>query len=89
MMVTSGMMTHRIDQLEKAGLVTRIHHPKDGRSVIISLTDRGLTLVDAAVGAHVATLAGLTSGLSCQERASLEGSLAKFLKGLEENGPAA
>src|SRR5690606_17581665 len=32
MMITSGTMTNRIDQLEKAGLVKRTSNPKDGRS---------------------------------------------------------
>ncbi len=85
MMVTSGTMTNRIDQLEKAGLVKRIHNPKDGRSVIISLTDKGFAIVEAAVTEHVETQARLTSGLSAKERATLNGLLRKFLKAFEEN----
>ena len=41
MMVTSGTMTNRIDQLCKVGLVERIQNPDDGRSFIISLTKKG------------------------------------------------
>ena len=85
MMVTSGTMTNRIDQLEKAGLVERIHNPKDGRSVIISLTDKGFAIVNAAVTAHVETQARLTSSLSKEESATLNGLLSKFLKGFKEN----
>lgn len=84
MMVTSGTMTNRIDQLEKTGLVERIHNPKDGRSVIMSLTDKGFAIVDAAVTAHVETQARLTSGLSNEERSTLNGLLSKFLRGFEE-----
>jgi len=84
MMVTSGTMTNRIDQLEKAGLVKRIHNPKDGRSVIISLTDKGFAIIDAAVAEHVETQARLTSGLSVKERATLNGLLRKYLKVFEE-----
>jgi len=85
MMVTSGTMTNRIDQLEKANLVARIHNPDDGRSVIISLTDKGLTVIDATVTAHVKTQARLTSGLSGKDRATLNRLLAGFLKDFEEN----
>lgn len=85
MMVTSGTMTNRIDQLENAGLVERIHNPKDGRSVIISLTDKGFAMVDAAVTAHVKTQAKLTSGLSARERATLNKLLVKYLRSFEEN----
>lgn len=47
-LVTSGTMTNRIDRLEKRGLVSRRPDPADGRSIIVSLTDSGKTLVDSA-----------------------------------------
>ncbi|VAV98803.1 Transcriptional regulator, MarR family [hydrothermal vent metagenome] len=83
MMVTSGTMTNRIDQLERAGWVKREHNPKDGRSVFISLTDKGFELIDAAVTAHVKTQDQLTSGLSPTEYETLDRLLAKFLQSLE------
>src|SRR3546814_5349446 len=52
-LVTSGTMTHRIDQLEKAGLVERVRNPDDGRSFLISLSAQGRELIDEAVTAHV------------------------------------
>ena len=48
-MVTSGTMTNRIDQLEKAGLVERVRNPDDGRGFLVSLTPRGYELIDEAV----------------------------------------
>jgi DNA-binding MarR family transcriptional regulator len=84
MMITSGTMTNRIDQLEKAGLVKRTSNPKDGRSVIISLTDKGFAVVDAAVTAHVETQARLTSVLSKKETATLNALLSKYLAWFEE-----
>jgi DNA-binding MarR family transcriptional regulator len=83
MMVTSGTMTNRIDQLEKAGLVERIHNPEDGRSVIIALTDTGFAIIDAAVSDHVQTQIDLTSTLSVVERKALNDVLKRFLKGFE------
>ena len=82
-MITSGTMTNRIDQLEKAGLVRRTHNPDDRRSVIISLTDEGFAVIDTAVTAHVRTQARLTSILSKEESAALNALLAKYLAAFE------
>ncbi|NRA19777.1 MAG: MarR family transcriptional regulator [Oceanospirillaceae bacterium] len=83
MMVTSGTMTNRIDQLVKRGLVERIANPNDGRSFIIALTAAGFKLIDEAVTAHVATQKKLTSSLSDSERQRLNTLLTKFLAELE------
>ena len=83
-MVSSGTMTNRIDQLEKAGLVERIHNPQDRRSVLISLTERGFAIVDEAVGAHVDNQHRLVAHLSEEERATLDGLLKRFLQDFEE-----
>ena len=83
MMVTSGTMTNRIDQLVKVGLVERIANPNDGRSFIIALTSSGFNLIDEAVTAHVATQKKLTSRLTDSERQSLNSLLTKFLADLE------
>ncbi len=82
-MVTSGTMTHRVDQLVRAGHVERIRNPKDGRSVLIALTDRGRTVIDAAVTDHVANLARLTSGLTESEAKRLDRLLDRYLAALE------
>jgi len=84
MMVTSGTMTNRIDQLVKVGLVERISNPNDGRSFIISLTEQGLALIDKTVTAHVATQTQLTSGLSAVEQQNLNQLLIKFLASFEQ-----
>jgi DNA-binding MarR family transcriptional regulator len=83
MMVTSGTMTNRIDQLVKAGWVERIGNPNDGRSFIIALTDQGFALIDAVVTEHVATQARLTSGLNQEEQLRLNKLLDKFLDSFE------
>jgi DNA-binding MarR family transcriptional regulator len=48
-LVTSGTMTNRIDRLAEAGLVSRHPDPQDKRGVLVSLTDRGRAVVDAAL----------------------------------------
>ena len=88
-MVTSGTMTHRVDQLVRAGHVERIRNPKDGRSVLIALTDRGLKVIDAAVTDHVANLARLTSGLTGSEAKRLDRLLDRYLAALESAEDAA
>ncbi|ELX8378194.1 MarR family winged helix-turn-helix transcriptional regulator [Providencia vermicola] len=83
LMVTSGTMTNRIDQLEKIGLVARHPNPEDGRGFLVSLTDSGLALIDQAIEKHVANQARLVEGLSPEEQASLNQILRVFLASLE------
>ena len=82
-MVTSGTMTNRIDQLEKAGLVDRIRNPEDGRGSFISLTEKGFDVIDKAVTEHVATQHRLVSGLSQTQQKDLNRLLKSFLADLE------
>ncbi|NVD37427.1 MarR family transcriptional regulator [Ensifer sp. HO-A22] len=82
-MVSSGTMTNRIDQLEKAGLVERLDNPDDRRGVIIALTDEGLKRVDDAATAHVANQHRVVSELSPEERANLDALLRKYLAAFE------
>lgn len=71
-MVTSGTMTNRIDQLEKAGLVERRRNPEDGRGYLIRLTSKGFAQIDAAVGEHVETQKRLVAGLSPEQRTAFD-----------------
>lgn len=86
MMITSGTMTHRVDQLEKAGHVRRRPNPADGRSVLIALTPSGLALVDGVLAAHVATQGRLVAHLDAAQRAALGPLLSAWLGGLEPPG---
>ncbi len=83
MMVTSGTMTNRIDQLEKAGWVRRAPNPADRRSVLIALTDEGLALVDRVVAAHVDNERRLLTPLTTDQQAQLAGLLRLWLSRLE------
>ncbi len=82
-MVSSGTMTNRIDQLEKAGLVERVHNPQDRRSVLISLTDKGFSVVEDAVNAHVGNQHRLLAPLNEKEQAALDTLLKRFLREFE------
>ncbi|WYX00855.1 MarR family transcriptional regulator [Proteus vulgaris] len=83
LMVTSGTMTNRIDQLEKAGWVIRKVNPEDGRSFLISLTPQGLELINQVIEAHVNNQKRLVAGLSQQEQQALNELLKVFLNSLE------
>ena len=84
MMVSSGTMTNRIDRLEKAGLVERTPDERDRRATLIHLTDKGFSLIDEAVTAHVANEHKIVSALSADERDTLTALLSKMLRSLEE-----
>lgn len=83
MMVSSGTMTHRIDRLEKAGWVERIADVRDRRAMLIQLTEKGLSLIDEAVTAHVANEHRILSALDAAEREALVGLLRKLLVDFE------
>lgn len=86
LMISSGTMTNRIDQLERAGLVTRVPDPTDRRGILVELTPQGLELVDTVVAAHAATEQRLVSVLTDEEKAVLVGTLRKLLLALERDG---
>jgi DNA-binding MarR family transcriptional regulator len=84
MMITSGTMTNRIEQLAKAGLVTRRAHPEDARRAVVGLTDKGRDLIDAALADHVATQQALLEPLSAEEVGQLNAVLSKLLRAAED-----
>ncbi|QUY44661.1 MarR family winged helix-turn-helix transcriptional regulator [Acaryochloris marina] len=84
MMVTSGTMTHRIDCLEQAELVKRIPDPNDRRGTLIQLTDKGFTLIEKTLEAHVANEHLLLSVLEPSEIDSLTQLLRKLLDSFEK-----
>lgn len=84
MMITSGTMTNRVDQLEKVQLVKRINNPKDGRGFLIQLTPKGMVLVNKVVTSHVETQKSLVSALNEDERQQLNKLLRRFLESFEK-----
>ena len=84
MMITSGTMTNRVDQMEKVQLVERIKNPKDGRSFLIQLTPKGMVLINKVVTSHVETQKSLVSALSEDERQQLNNLLRRFLESFEK-----
>jgi DNA-binding MarR family transcriptional regulator len=88
LMRTSGTITHRVQALEKRGLVRRVADPNDARSVLVELTAKGRGLVDALAPLHLAHEERLLSALSRRERDQLASSLKKLLAAFEAEPPA-
>ncbi|PYE86729.1 MarR family winged helix-turn-helix transcriptional regulator [Phyllobacterium leguminum] len=89
LMISSGGLTHRLDRLEKAGLIRREKALHDGRSVLVALTEAGKTLAEEAFRADMASEARFLQALDGQEREALAGLLGKLIAGIEiELAPA-
>jgi DNA-binding MarR family transcriptional regulator len=78
-MVTSGAMTNRLDRLEESGLIARSPHPDDRRGVVVQLTEKGRTMIDAAVTAHVDNERRILAGLTAEEQDMLIALLEKII----------
>lgn len=79
LLVSSGTLTSRLDRLERKGLVKRVPHPEDRRSVEVELTPKTLKLVDEVVTVHVRNEARVLETLSERERAALDRSASKLI----------
>lgn len=85
LMVTSGTMTHRMNQLEKRGLIERLANPEDARSKLVQLTAEGAALADRAVEAHVENEKKIIAGLDVTELQAIDEALRRLLVELEPN----
>ncbi|MFJ9374033.1 MarR family winged helix-turn-helix transcriptional regulator [Streptomyces sp. NPDC101455] len=83
LMLTTGGMTGRLDKLERAGLLRRSPDPHDRRGLQVTLTEKGLALIDEAVGSGLATQTAALSGLDPEQAAQLADLLRKLLTSTE------
>jgi DNA-binding MarR family transcriptional regulator len=83
LMISSGGLTHRLDRLEKAGLIGREKSATDGRSVQVVLSDAGIALAEAAFRDDMAGESRVLKHLDPEERAALGALLSKLLAGVE------
>ncbi|MFE2476476.1 MarR family transcriptional regulator [Streptomyces sp. NPDC059389] len=79
LMLTTGGMTGRLDKLEKAGLLGRKPDPHDRRGLQVTITDRGLALIDEAVAAGLEVQHAALRGLGEEEAALLTDLLRKLM----------
>jgi DNA-binding MarR family transcriptional regulator len=81
--LSSGAMTNRLDQLEKAGLVRRLPDPEDRRALKVELTEKGHKLWADTISVQAEKEAKLAAALGERELAQLNKLLRKVLAGLE------
>jgi DNA-binding MarR family transcriptional regulator len=86
-LVTSGTMTNRIDGLAAAGLVRREPDPRDRRGVLVTLTDQGRAVVDAAFTDLLDREQALLAGLPDDQRQLLAGLLRTLLAPFDAPSP--
>ena len=77
-LVSSGTMTNRIDRLVSRDLVERRTDPNDGRGILVQMTSRGLTRVDAAITRLVDAESELLASLSAADQERLAALLRKL-----------
>ncbi len=85
-LLTTGGVTFRLDRLEAAGLIRRERSEKDRRILYAQLTDRGATLIDAALSAHLDNERALLAGLENDEVEHLAGLLRRLETSLRDAG---
>ncbi|MGL6259696.1 MarR family winged helix-turn-helix transcriptional regulator [Vibrio sp. WXL103] len=79
MLFSSGGLTKVLARLTKAGLITRIENPEDGRSKLVQLTSHGKSTIEVVIEkVHGHENRKLTV-LDEQEQRQLEGLLKKLL----------
>jgi DNA-binding MarR family transcriptional regulator len=83
LMLSSGAMTNRLDQLEKSDLIRRVRDPKDRRGVHVELTPKGRTTIDQAVTEQAAKEIDVLGVLTPRELTTLNQLLRQVLGSLE------
>ncbi len=77
--LSSGAMTNRLDNLEKAGLIRRLPDPNDRRAIHVELTEAGSTAYEESMNAQAAKEQLLASALSAKEKDELNNLLRRLM----------
>jgi DNA-binding MarR family transcriptional regulator len=85
--LSTGAMTNRLDGLEEQGLVTRERAVSDRRSVLVTLTPKGLDTLIHAVEAVAEGETTLLAALTDAQRRQLNGLLRTLVLAIEEPEP--
>ena len=85
--LSSGAMTNRLDQLEEAGLVKRVRHESDRRTVLVELTPKGKRVHFAAMDSQAEKEALIAAALPEKDKRQLESLLRRIMLTLEKRVP--
>ncbi|HBV76870.1 MULTISPECIES: MarR family winged helix-turn-helix transcriptional regulator [Vibrio] len=78
LMLSSGVMSTRIESLVQRGLLQRLASEEDRRSCRVELTAEGMALIDLSVVEHVQNMESMLSPLNKKERDQLATLLKKL-----------
>ena len=67
-LLRSGSMTYVVNKLEERGLLTRVLCEEDKRVTYISITEKGVSLIESIFPKHAENIESLMSGLSAKEQ---------------------
>lgn len=82
-LVSRSRLTHQIDRMERAGLVSRSNCEGDGRGLLAVMTAQGWQLLQATAPSHVESVRDhLVDALSPEEFATLGAISAKIVQAL-------
>ena len=84
LMISSGTMTNRLNQLQNKGLIERLPNPADSRSLLVRLSDDGKALIDKVFFIHIAGEEKLVSCLPDDAVAGLDWGLRELLLALRD-----
>ncbi len=87
LLLTAGGMTVRLHRIQKAGLAKRYPNPRDGRGVLVRLTQTGIDLVEHALPTLLDAQAASLAAFSPIERTQLADLLRTLLAHLGDVPP--
>jgi DNA-binding MarR family transcriptional regulator len=82
--LSSGAMTNRLDQLEKAGLIRRLRDPEDRRGVLVEPTEKGKKLWERTIGVQARKEQLIAAALNKRDRVQLNTLLRRVMRAFEE-----
>ncbi|EXU77335.1 MULTISPECIES: MarR family winged helix-turn-helix transcriptional regulator [Erwinia] len=84
LMLSSGAMSTRVERLVQRGFIERVYSEADRRSCNLSLTDKGMQLIDKAISEHVSNEDDILSPLNAEQREQLASLLRIWLLAKEK-----
>lgn len=85
LLISSATITHRLSRLAAEDLIVRVPNPRDGRGMLVQLTDKGRRTVDAVVEDFLAQAGTTLEVLTESDRADVARILRQLLVSLGDS----